>query len=156
MKAGKRFEKKFRESVETFAFVLRLADSTSTWGSHASKETEADFMVTDGISSYLVECKATSGKSLPIRNVKDHQVHSLQVFDKLGEHTHGLLAVEFYDKEGYRKPKRMFLLPVSEWVAFTEDATRSSMPISEFEKRGREIFYKGGKYQFERRYSLEV
>lgn len=150
MNPGKRFEQKFRESMEPHAFVLRIRDNVTFKNGHTfGEESEADFLVANSESSYLVECKATSKKSLEFYNVKEHQEESLLDFDGLGDLTHGFLAVEFYSKEGYRKPHTMFLLPITEWMRFKGSSDRKSVPISYFREHGIEVPYKKGAYAFD-------
>lgn len=150
MNAGKRFEQKFRESIEPHAYVLRIPDNVYMRGNRLmGNESEADFLVVTGTDSYLVECKATNRPSLQFYNVKEHQEVSLMEFDDIGERSHGLLAVEFYDKVGYHKPHRMFLLPISEWMRFKAESGRKSMPIKAFEELGVELTYEKGAYTFD-------
>lgn len=148
MNPGKRFEKKFLESVDPHGFILRIPDKIYTYqGRIYSDESEADFIIASGTESYLVECKATCKSCLPFEMVKEHQETALLEYDEVGRNAHGLLAVEFYDKAGYRYPKRMFLLPIVEWLKFKASTTRKSMPISEFEKIGIEIPYQQSAYK---------
>lgn len=150
MNAGKRFEQKFRESIEPHAYVLRIPDNVYMRGNRLmGNESEADFLVVTGTDSYLVECKATNKPSLQFYNVKEHQEVSLMEFDDIGERSHGLLAVEFYDKAGYHKPHRMFLLPISEWMRYKAEAGRKSMPVKAFEQLGVELTYEKGAYTFD-------
>ena len=147
MNPGKRFEQKFRESMPPGAFVMRIPDKLYMLGGRLmSEESEGDFIVATGSDTFLIECKATNKKSLQFYNVKEHQELSLACFDGVGENTHGLLAVEFYDKDGYRKPKRMFLMPIGEWLRFKAGTSRKSMPISEFERSGVEVPFVGSRY----------
>lgn len=148
MNPGKRFEQKFRESVPDGTFIMRIADKVYTInGRTYSEESEADFLAANSEGAYLIECKATQETRLPYSKVLPHQEEALAKFDALGDHTHGLLAVEFYDKGGYRGPKCMFLLPISRWFEFKRVVpSRSSMPMSAFEKLGRRIEYAKGRY----------
>ena len=151
--AGKRFEKKFREAMEPHGFVLRIPNSVQPRGGRLiGSETEADFLVATGEDSYLVECKASNRPRLDFYNVKEHQEESLAGFDAMGPRCHGFLAVEFYDRDGYRMPHRMFLLPVGEWLAYKEESGRKSMPVSEFEARAVEVPYERGAYRFDGRW----
>lgn len=157
VKAGKRFEQKFREAMEPYAYVLRIPDSVRFVGGRmVGEETDADFLVINGSGSYLVECKAVNRPRLDYGNVKPHQEAALSEFDAIGEHCHGFLAVEFYDRCGYFKPHRMFLLPVSEWIDFKATSPRKSMPLSAFEERGHELYYDSGRYWFDGRWFREA
>lgn len=153
MKPGKRFEEKFRATMEPHGYVLRIPDNVHmTGGRLVGSETDADFMVADGTDTYLVECKATNRPRLEFHNVKSHQEEALADFDALGERCHGFLAVEFYDREGYRRPHRMFLLPIARWLAYKERGVRKSMPLSAFEEQAVELPYKGSAYEFDGRW----
>lgn len=153
VKAGKRFEEKFRASMDPHGYVLRIPDNVhSVCGRIVSTETDADFMVQTGTDSYLVECKATNRPRLDFYNVKPHQEEALSDFDAMGERCHGFLAVEFYDGRGYRFPHRMFLLPIACWVDYKEKSGRKSMPISAFEDMGVEVPYGRGSYAFDGRW----
>lgn len=157
VKAGKRFEQKFRECMEPHAYVLRIPDNVHFVGGHIiSDETDADFLVVTGEDSYLVECKAVNRPRLDYGNVKPHQEAALADFDAIGERCHGFLAVEFYDRDGYRKPHRMFLLPITAWLGFKAEFPRKSMPIAAFEERGHELHYDNGKYRFDGRWLREA
>ena len=150
MNPGKRFEQKFRESIEPYAYVLRIPDNVYMCGNRLiGSESEADFLVVTGTDSFLVECKATNKKSLQFYNVKEHQETSLMEFDDIGERSHGFLAVEFYDKAGYHKPHRMYLLPIVEWMRYKEESGRKSMPMSAFDELGVRLEYQKGLYAFE-------
>ena len=153
MNAGKRFEGKFRESMKSCAYVLRIPDNVYMRGSRLiGNESEADFLVVTGSDSYLVECKATSRKSLQFYNVKEHQEASLAEFDAVGEHSHGFLAVEFYDKASYAKPHRMYLVPIGEWMRYKTESGRKSMPMSAFDELGVKLEYRNGIYVFDGRW----
>lgn len=147
MKPGKRFEQKFRASVDADSFAMRIADKVfQAQGKIYSEESEADFLVSSGAGIFLIECKATLLNNLPFRQVKDHQMNSLLEFDTSNEHAHGLLAVEFYNAKSYRAPKIMYLLDVNDWIAYTASSNRKSMPRSAFEQLGIECPYQGSIY----------
>lgn len=147
---GKRFEEKFRRSVEELGerhFVMRVPDKLVPVGGGRtiSKPTEADFVVACRAGTFLVECKATSKKSLEFGKVEEHQERALSAFDAYPR-SHGLLAVEFYDQTSYRTARRMFLLRISDWLAYKESSGRKSMPIKAFEEMGSEAERSGALY----------
>lgn len=147
MNEGKRFEQKFRESLNQCGFILRIPDKLIMRGGHLfSEQTEADFIAVVGDETFLIECKAVGTKSLPYQNVKEHQERSLHEFDHAGKHSHGILAVEFYDKKRYGGANNMFLMPIETWLAFKDEESRKSMPIAVFEERGVKCPYAKGKY----------
>lgn len=150
MNEGKRFEQKFRESVKQCGFILRIPDKLTMRGGHLiSEQTEADFVAVVGDETYLIECKATNRPRLEFYNVKEHQEQSLHEFDHAGKHSHGILAVEFYDKKRYGFANAMFLMPIEVWLAFKEETNRKSMPLKVFEERGVLCPYEKGKYQLD-------
>lgn len=153
MSAGKRFWEKFRLTMEPHGYVLRIPDNVHMAGGRiVSTETDADFLVQTESGTYLVECKATGEARLPFYNVKGHQEEALSDFDALGDSCHGILAVEFYDKRGYKLPHRMFLLPIEEWTRYKLSSGRKSMPLSSFEDLGVELKYGRSSYVFDGRW----
>lgn len=149
MNPGKRFENKFRESLG--GITIRINDKVSVRnGFVVSKESEADFVCfQESGNVYLVECKATSLKSFPFSKIEEHQENSLVDFENLHPYFHGLIALEFYDKRGYRYPKRMFLVGIKDFLSYKLSCGRKSLPINDAEKIGTECFYCGSKYQVE-------
>lgn len=154
--AGKRFEEKFRLTMERAGMhVIRVRDAAVFKGGRmVGVETEADFIVSAPGETFMVECKATGLPRLPFGYVRAHQEDSLLAFDAIEGH-HGVLAVEFFDKRDYRHPHGMYLLPISEWVRYKEGSGRKSMPRSEFERLGVRLGYSHGAYVFGGRWSRE-
>lgn len=138
---GKRFERKFRQAVEKRCYVHRINDSFYA-------RTPADFFVFDGNDAFMVECKATQERSLKFAKVQPHQVKALRDFECIGKHTHGFLAVEFYDGESYRGEKHAYLLPIEKWLQFGTETMRSSMPQQYFIDNGVQMDYLHGAYVF--------
>ena len=152
--AGKRFEEKFKLTMERAGLIaMRIPDVANVRsGVRYGRDTMADFVVMgDGVTC-LVECKATSSRNLRHDRVHRHQVRSLLDVDAMEGHM-GLLAVEFFDRRGYRFPHRMYLLPVSEWVRHMETSGRKSMPEGDFARLGVELPYSGSSYVFDGRWS---
>lgn len=140
MNSGKRFERNFKRYAErTGAFVLRIPDRVNIRNGRVySEQSEADFIVVADGGTYLVECKATSAKSLAFERVQEHQERYLSTFDNAADGAHGVLAVEFYEPDSYRN-RRTFLLPISAWMDYKANTQRKSMPMCEFEKHGKEL-----------------
>lgn len=149
MNPGKRFENKFRESLS--GLTIRINDKVSMRNGHVfSEESEADFVCFQNSGNvYLVECKAISLKSFPFQKIKEHQENSLLDFESLHPSFHGLIALEFYDKNGYRLPKRMFLIGIKDFLSYKKTCGRKSLPIKDAEKIGTECLYVGSKYIIE-------
>ena len=134
MSVGKRFENELRKSfMEQFpnAFVYRIPDSNQTWGGH---KTPADMIVCTGDMDLLIECKAFKGPSLPMANVKLHQVEALEAFDAMHESCHGWLLC--FPHRGKRKVKgtEAYIIPIDKWVEFFRRNSRKSYPLQEMEK----------------------
>lgn len=146
---GKRLETKFRNAFSPYGYVLRIPDKVYfDKGCTYSEKTDADFLIATKDGVYLIECKATQNKSLPFNNIADHQIEALSKFDDIAPFTHGFLAVEFYHKDGYRLPHRLFLLPIKVFNAYKAQTNRKSIPISFFEEYAQELKYVRGNYQF--------
>lgn len=146
MNPGKRFENKFRESLG--GITIRINDKVSVRnGFVVSKESEADFVCFQKSGNvYLVECKSVSRKSFPFDQIKDHQERSLIDFELLHPSFHGLIALEFYNKESYRLPKRMFLIGIKDFLFYKTSCGRKSIPIKDAEAIGTECPYIGSRY----------
>lgn len=146
MNPGKRFENKFRESLG--GITIRINDKVSVRnGFVVSKESEADFVCfQESGNVYLVECKATSLKSFPFSKIEEHQENSLVDFENLHPYFHGLIALEFYNKESYRLPKRMFLIGIKDFLFYKTSCGRKSIPIKDAEAIGTECPYIGSRY----------
>lgn len=151
MNPGKRFEQKFREAVERNGMTIRIADKLIPKGDHViSEQSEADFLVAQNGEIFLIECKATCAKSLPFEKVQEHQEDSLLEFSDQGEHTHGILAVEFYEKSTrYGSGNNCYLLPIEAWFGFKKITDRKSMPLSAFELLAKKCSYKNGGYMID-------
>ena len=92
MKPGKRFERKFRESLSRLPGLhVRIIDG----GDRLKERMPADFWYFPKRGgAVLIECKATRGKS--IRHDRVTQLDALLDFDAVSDTTASLIAVNFY------------------------------------------------------------
>lgn len=138
--SGTVFQKQFRDSCRAAGhFVHRIKDNVyATSRGMRSEKSPADFIVIgeNPSHSYLVECKAVAGKSIPLDRLEKHQLDSLIEFDAISENTHGVVAVNMYDGNDCRGYNRLFLVPIAEWVQFAERNDRKSIPLSYLEESG--------------------
>lgn len=149
MNAGKRFEQAFRRQAEKNYWVLRINDCVYMVGGRlASNKSVADFFLCDGKHSFLVECKATKNKSLRFDALQPHQLQGLNEFDALGEYTHGVIAVEFYESN-YRTSRRMFLMPSLLFSEIQSSSKKKSISIKTFEALAFECPKWRGSYQID-------
>lgn len=135
--SGKVFEKSFQKSVESQGHkAFRITDAMYSLGNGAvgAQPSLADFWVFllgDGfVSVVLAECKAVSGKSLPFNRLAEHQFNALLDVEGMHETSHGVIPVNFYDKDDVRKCNRLFVVPVDVWKEYVESGSRKSLPIS--------------------------
>ena len=81
MNTGKRFEFNFKNSVPEDVFFYRLRDGSSAWGGNEKVRFQqtnmCDVIMFDGNLFYTLELKSVKGKSLPISNIKKHQIKDL-------------------------------------------------------------------------------
>lgn len=138
---GKTFEKELKASFEHSGLhPYRITDKTYWAGNRMmSAESEADFWVfgaAESLSAAMVEAKAVSARSLPLNRLQEHQRAALLHFDGLHEHSHGFVAVNFYDKDDKRSFNTAFLVPIETWVRFEGmmmSFGRKSIPYAAFE-----------------------
>ena len=124
MNPGKRFEKRFRESLSLLpGWSVRLQDG----GGIAKTQMPGDFLYLHGGEHWLIECKATALASLPFKNVADAQLAELSRFERKGEEFHALVAINFYDVDSIRVKNDCVLVGTDEFLAFKNATTRKSI-----------------------------
>ena len=133
MNSGKRFEQNFKNSVPKNIFLYRLKDSSSAWGGNEKVRFQAtnicDFLMFDGDYLYLLEMKSTKAKSLPLANIKQHQINDLIEANKYANVVCGFL-IEF------SKVNEVYFLEISKFQEFMKKAERKSIPIEYCSKNG--------------------
>lgn len=125
MNAGKRFEAKMRQSLSRLdGYAMRLHDG----GNRIFERMPADFLYfAPSGRAFLIECKATSAKSL--RHDRVTQIDELLRFARASDMTAALIAVNFYG-EDVRRTNRCIFVPAHDFAAHALNGARSSMSIT--------------------------
>lgn len=126
MNPGKRFERKFRESLRALPGLhLRIIDG----GDRLKERMPADFWYFPKRGgAVLIECKATRGKS--IRHDRVTQLDALLEFDAVSDTTASLIAVNFYG-EDIRRDNRCIIVPAKSFAHHSLTSGRASLPIAD-------------------------
>ena len=140
---GKKFEENWKKSVPDYMFYYRFRDSGSSYyGGNAnlrfSSSNIADCMLNDPFTGlHLIELKHHKGKSIPLSCIVGNKTKQKQIDDlyKANQYsnTYSSLIVFFSDVE------RCFQLSINDFVDFTKNEDRKSIPIEYFESHGIEI-----------------
>ena len=69
----------------------------------------------------LIELKSTMGKSIPINNIKNHQIKDLREFNMKGGHGYFIFS--------FQGMKSVFLIPISIYIEIVNNLERKSIPI---------------------------
>lgn len=122
----------------------RIRDKTyhSFGNSHfAAKRDESlfDFWLFNG--KFLgIEAKQTAEKSLPYKNVKDHQVENLNLINSLGGI--GIFLINFHSTKRTPKNNRIdvvYALNIDDYIKYKEENDRSSIPLEYVQEKGCKI-----------------
>lgn len=135
---GKRFEDKFKDSLDRKGYALRIQDKVFMGqnGRLLSKEGEGDFWFFSGTGDvFLIECKATGTRRFPFEKLT--QEESLLGFEQVAGNFHSLVALNFYG-ENVRTDNRCFLIPIRDYMDYKLACGRKSMPLSAAEQVGTE------------------
>lgn len=130
MNPGKRFERKFRESLGLLpGWHMRIIDG----GDRLHETMPADFWYfPKGGGAVMVECKAVRGKSLPASRVT--QLDELVRFSRNSGTCRAIVAANFYG-EDVRKDNRCLLMDAETFAAIL-GGRRKSVPLRAFEALG--------------------
>jgi hypothetical protein len=135
MSVGKRFEYQLRNAFRDKypeAFVERQTDRMYSGG--ASVESPPDLIINRSGASYLIECKATKGKSIPFSRLGNSQREYLARYDELDGAHHGLVACLFYNgQRGSGRVYRSWLVPIPYWVEYEVRYPRKSVAMKDIE-----------------------
>ena len=135
MSVGKVFEYQLRDAFKKKypdAFVERQVDRM--FGSGASVQSPPDLIVNRDGAAYLIECKATKGKSIAFDRLSAHQLTYLQKYDAIGECHHGFVACLFYNgQRGSGRVYRAWLVPISYWHDYQYRYPRKSISVGHVE-----------------------
>lgn len=138
---GKSFErellKAFREKYPD-SYVERNHDRT-VWGKpELSLPSPPDLLAVTPNNMYLIETKASSGKSISFQyssggpTLKEHQLLYLQKWDAMGDTFHGFIAVNLYNNKKGRF-NRAWLVPVEYWCNYQNRYPRKSIAMKHLE-----------------------
>lgn len=136
MSVGKTFEYQLRNAFRKKypdAFVERQTDRMYQGG--ASAQSPPDLIVNRDGANYLIECKATKGKSIPFSRLGDHQKRYLERYDSIGSQHHAFVACLFYNgQRGSGRVYRSWLVPILYWSDYQKKHPRKSMSINHIER----------------------
>lgn len=128
--AGKRFESDLIKSISEERDYIRLKDAWwwSNWtNTRFTSNNPCDFLIFTGDFLYYMELKSTLGSSLPVGNIKKHQMDSLTTHDTK-RNVYSYLVINFRDHE-----KTFLLAP---WYANDILSVRKSIPIQYCMEKG--------------------
>lgn len=130
MSVAKQYERSmlhaFRNAMP-YGYVERNTDRV--YGNGLSQPSPPDFIALDGHTSFLVECKAVKGQSLPLNRLSEHQATYLHKFARM-DHSYGYIAVLFYNGgRGKSQIKRSFLIPAGYWASYASKYSRKSIAL---------------------------
>lgn len=148
---GKRFEENFKKSIPKEVLYYRFKDSTNNWGKNSNKirftsSNIADCMVYDGKLLFILELKSTKGKSLPISNVREHQIADL-VWASAYKNVLSGFVIEFSDVN------EVYFIDIKSFIIFFTKNKRKSLPIDYCAEKGTKIGVK--KLRTNSRYDIE-
>lgn len=135
-KNGKRFENNFKRSIPKNIFFYRFRDGSSSWGGNEKVRFQqaniCDCMMFDGYILYLLELKSTKGKSLPLNNIKQHQITDLLDASKYLNVVCGFV-IEFSELN------ECYFLEIRRFLEFLEETDRKSIPLVFLQNKGIKI-----------------
>ena len=136
MNSGKRFEQNFKNSIPKDIFLYRFKDGSRAWGGNEKVRFQAtnicDYLMFDGSYLYLLEMKSTKAKSLPLANIKEHQINDLVKANKYANVVCGFL-IEF------SKVNEVYFLEIDKFQEFMKTTERKSIPIDYCSDKGIKI-----------------
>ena len=143
------FETEIDHSIEYFrkAGQLtgdRIRDKTyhSFGSSHfAAKRDESlfDFWIFNG-RFFGIEAKQTAERSLPYKNIKDHQIKNLNLIDNLGGV--GIFLINFHSTKRTAKGNKInltYALNIKDFISYKDSNDRSSIPLEYVIEKGLNI-----------------
>lgn len=136
MNSGKRFEQNVKDSIPTDTYIYRFKDGSASWGGNDKVRFQSknicDFMIYKKPYLFLLELKSTKGKSLPLSNIKKHQIDDLLDADKYDGIVCGFL-IEFSEHN------TVYFIEISRFQRFLEETQRKSLPIDYLAENGVKI-----------------
>lgn len=136
MNNGKRFEKNFKNSIPKNILFYRFKDGTSSWDKNKKTRFQCknicDCMLFDGKHLFLMELKSTKGKSLPLKNIKEHQINDL-LKESVYENVICGLVIEF------NSLNECYFVEINQFKQFFELNNRKSISIRFCREKGVKI-----------------
>lgn len=135
---GKRFEKKFHESLDAAGVYTERIQDCAYWNGYrmVGNKTAGDFRcyipASKSLKSLLIENKATSSKRIEYDRLEEHQHASLVSFDNLHRDAQGWVAVNFYNSVSVARCDMCFMVPIAVWDEYVSDDSRKSIPMDTF------------------------
>lgn len=125
---GKIFEQNFKASIPKNMLYERFKDGTANFNGYGNENVRfqaknvCDCFLFDGYVLLYLELKSHQGKSLPLSCIRQNQVTELI---KRQEHKNVIsgFLIEFSDLN------RVFYINISDFMHFTENETRKSIPF---------------------------
>ena len=150
---GKKFEEDFMDSVPDTCWVYRLRDNASSFANgkntRFTSRNICDYIMYDDLSKslFLIECKSTKSKSIPIAMIRENQIDGLK---KASEHnlTAGILVNFRNDNND------TFFVEINKFIHMTKSINKKSFNINDFENVGA-IKVKNTKKRTRYRYNIE-
>ena len=141
MKPGKKFEEDFKNSIPNNYYWYRLKDQFMSNYDDDSKEAKAgnakyddskrftlksdyDYQVFTGELLYCLELKSCQGKSLPFKNVKDHQINSLLEVSLKDSVVAGIVI-------NYRDYEKTIFIDIDDYLDYLNESDRKSIPVDD-------------------------
>lgn len=139
-----KFETEIDHSIEYFRKNVlltgdRIRDKVYHFGSFsAAKRDESlfDFWIFNG-RFFGIEAKQTAERSLPYKNIKEHQIANLKVVNDLGGV--GIFLINFHSTKRTAKGNKLnltYALNVKDFLAYKENNERSSIPLEYIIEKG--------------------
>jgi len=125
-KSGKRFEENWKKSIPENIFYYRLKDSSSSWdnGTRArfTPSNICDCFVFEGKKLLTLELKNTNAKSLPLSNIRKHQIDDL------------LWSGSFYNVIAgfvinFDTLDECYFVEINDFKRYFEENSRKSLPV---------------------------
>ena len=136
MNTGKVFEQDFKQSIPEEIFFYRFKDSSNQWGSNNkvrfTPSNICDCLLYDGDNLYLLELKSCKGKSLPLNNIREHQIDDLYTSSNYKNIIAGFVI-------NFSEVGRCFFIDTLRLKDFIAKEDRKSIPINYLEEFGLEI-----------------
>jgi penicillin-binding protein-related factor A (putative recombinase) len=151
MNSGKKFEKKFKDSIPEDVFYYRFKDSPATYDMNDKSRIRfatsniCDCLVIYSGISYFFELKNIKGPSIPFGNFRENQINYLTNAVKYNGIEAGFIV-------NFEKYDRTYFMDIQLFNKFVEVTDRKSIPIKIFEEHCQVIRH----IKTQRSYKLDI